>query len=63
MASLRFIRLKEVIALTSLSRSAIYEKIKTNDFPPQIKLGGKSVAWIDEEITNWIESKISISRA
>ena len=62
MASHKFIKLKEVINLTSLSRSSIYDKIQKKKFPPQIILGGKSVAWVESEIFDWIDNQIQNSR-
>lgn len=58
----RLIKLKEVIKLTSLSRSSIYDKIQKNKFPPQITLGGKSVAWLETEVDNWISEQVANSR-
>ncbi|MBN8646741.1 MAG: AlpA family transcriptional regulator [Caulobacterales bacterium] len=63
METFKFIRLRDVIRLTSLSRATIYEKMKKHDFPTQVKLGGKSVAWVEVEIQEWINSKIALARA
>ena len=41
----RFLRLPEVMHLCGLSRSTIYELIRKGEFPPQVSLGGKNVAW------------------
>ena len=56
----RFIRIKEVISLTGLSKSYIYQLAKTNQFPKQIILidGGSSVAWLESEIKEWLESRV-----
>lgn len=48
------IRLPKVIARTGLSRSFIYAKISKGKFPSPITLGPHSVAWVDHEITEWI---------
>jgi len=40
----RFLRLPEVIHVTGLSRSTIYDLISRSTFPAQITLGGKNVA-------------------
>lgn len=62
-ASSRILRLKQVIALTGLSRSAIYDRLdprsKRHDphFPKQVKLGTSSnaaVGWREAEILAWI---------
>jgi prophage regulatory protein len=53
------IKLKEVQKMTSLSRSSIYAYIDKGIFPTQVKLGARSVAWKNEEIIAWLESRIS----
>ena len=53
------IKLKEVQKMTSLSRSSIYAYIDKGIFPTQVKLGARSVAWKNEEIIAWMESRIS----
>ncbi|MGR5144454.1 AlpA family transcriptional regulator [Photobacterium sp. DNB23_23_1] len=59
MNSVRLIKLKEVIHLTALSRSNIYKKMSENSFPNSISLGERSVAWVEEEVIQWIEDRIS----
>ena len=53
------IKLKEVQKMTSLSRSSIYAYIDKGIFPTQVKLGARSVAWKNDEIIAWLESRIS----
>ena len=66
---MRFIRLRTVMNKTGLSRSTIYNKLKSDsqyfdpNFPSQIKLGGGAVAWIEYEIDDWMEDQIEISRS
>ena len=55
---MRLIRLTEVRNLTALSRSAIYRKMKANDFPQTVNLGDRSVAWVESEVTAWIHTLI-----
>lgn len=56
---MKIIRLKQVIELTSLSRSSIYSFIKQGVFPKPINLGANSVGWIESEIIDWITQKVS----
>ena len=58
----RFLRLPDVIAKTGLSRSTIYERMTDGTFPSAINLGGRSVAWIESEIDEWIDAQIQRSR-
>ena len=53
------IKLKDVQRITSLSRSSIYAYMDKGIFPTQVKLGARSVAWKNEEIIAWLESRIS----
>ncbi|MEH6460376.1 helix-turn-helix transcriptional regulator [Chitinimonas sp. JJ19] len=55
----RFIRLPEVITRTGLSRSSIYAAIQRGAFPASVSLGGKSVAWLESEITAWQGARIA----
>lgn len=55
---MRFLKLKEVIKITGLGRSSIYEFIKEGHFPKQIPLGGRAVGWLDSEIKEWQLDKI-----
>ncbi len=56
----RFIRIKDVVKLTGLSKSYIYQLAKTGQFPKQISLisGGTSVAWLESEVNDWIKSRV-----
>lgn len=56
---LRFLRLKEVIKRTGLSRSSIYLMIANRRFPQQISLSGnRSVAWVEAEVDEWMQERI-----
>jgi len=56
-------RLPKVKQVTDLSRSTIYNKINPKSpqydptFPKPIKLGSRSVGWIEAEVQAWIESR------
>ena len=55
----RFLRLKEVIHITGLSRSTIYAEIAKGKFPKQKQLtGARSVGWDENEINKWKESRL-----
>jgi len=56
------LRLKDVIAMTGLSRSTIYLRMEQDKFPQQINLGSRAVGWISSEIKEWIEERIRESR-
>lgn len=56
---MRIIKLAEVKARTGEGHSTIYEKIREGTFPRQVRTGKRSVGWIDEEIDQYIRSKIA----
>ncbi|MDE9542686.1 AlpA family transcriptional regulator [Xenorhabdus bovienii] len=57
------IRLTEVQRRTGYSKAWIYKLISDGEFPKQIKLGSRSIAFIESEIDNWIAQRIAGSRA
>lgn len=53
------LRLPEVMARTGLSRSELYRKVASGDFPGPVKLGERASAWDSREVDRWIESRIA----
>ncbi|MDF7660449.1 AlpA family transcriptional regulator [Erwiniaceae bacterium L1_54_6] len=53
------IRLKDVMAKTGFKRAWIYNLMSRNEFPQSVKLGIRSVAWVESEIDEWIANKIN----
>ncbi|KFF50376.1 MULTISPECIES: helix-turn-helix transcriptional regulator [Halomonadaceae] len=56
---MRLIKLKDVTSLTGLARSTIYKYISEERFPKPVSLGERNVAWVEEEIQDWILEKIA----
>jgi prophage regulatory protein len=46
-----------VIHRVGLSRTTIYSLIATGEFPRQIVIGPRAVAWSQQELEDWITSK------
>lgn len=59
MTTHQLLRLKQVEEKTGLKRSQIYLYMKNGDFPSSIKIGPASVAWLESELDEWINRKIS----
>lgn len=55
---MRLIRIKEVQLLTSLARATVYKYMQEGGFPKQVSLGANAVAWVEEEVLEWIASKV-----
>ncbi|HDM8036053.1 TPA: AlpA family transcriptional regulator [Vibrio fluvialis clinical-1] len=51
---MRFLKLKEVMEKTALSRSAIYRKMNDGEFPESVSLGDRAVAWVESEVDEWM---------
>ncbi len=58
----KIIRLPEVIKETGLSRSTIYLRMSKGDFPQSISLGDRAVGWLQGEVNQWLEQRISARR-
>ena len=57
----RLLHLKEVLRLTSLSRSHVYRLQGLGEFPKSVKLGART-AWIESEIESWLQERIAAHR-
>jgi prophage regulatory protein len=51
------LRLPQVKQKIGKSRSAIYHDISQGTFPKPIRLGARSVGWLESEVEAWIQSK------
>jgi prophage regulatory protein len=58
----KLVKLKGVMDCTGLSRSSIYAMMKSGDFPKSISIGARAIAWADNDIQSWINSRISASK-
>ena len=58
-ASDRIVRLKTVLARTSLSRSTIYRKVAEGTFPPQIRISVNGAGWRESDIDRWIANPVA----
>jgi prophage regulatory protein len=56
------LRLPVVQHRTGRSRTSIYNDIKAGTFPSPIKLGARSVGWVESTINQWIEERATASQ-
>ena len=56
------LRLPTVKAITGLSRSTIYLRMSEGSFPEKIRLGSRAVGWLETEVQDWLDERISVSR-
>lgn len=60
--SLKMIRLPRVLSILDASRSWLYQEISEGRFPKPILLGKRNVAWIEQEIFDYLQERIQQSR-
>ncbi|MCF6782609.1 helix-turn-helix transcriptional regulator [Stutzerimonas stutzeri] len=59
----RLIRRKEVLLRVGLSVSTLYEMISRGEFPRPVQIGRQAVAWVDSEISEWIQQRLTARNA
>ena len=58
----RILRLNQVLEVTGLGRSFIYQLQAQDLFPRRIKIGVRAVGWIESEVHQWVARRIAQSR-
>ena len=53
----RLLGRRKVEEMTDRSRSWIYDAIEHGDFPKPVRVGVRAVAWHEDEVVAWIESR------
>jgi prophage regulatory protein len=56
-AANRLLRLPQVLERTGLSRSMVYLLESQGRFPGRVKVGVRAVAWPEDEVQTWIDTK------
>ncbi|MDY4366982.1 AlpA family transcriptional regulator [Pectobacterium brasiliense] len=59
MTDITLIRLSGVMKKTGLRKSWIYLLMKQGEFPQTVKIGARSVAWVESEVNDWSAARIS----
>ena len=57
---MEILRIKEVMTMVGLSRTTIWRRTKSGDFPARRRLGGSNtrvVGWLRPEIEDWLASR------
>ncbi len=58
---MRFLRIDEVINKVGLSRPTIWRLERAGEFPKRRQLGRNSVGWVEEEVEEWMESRVVVA--
>ncbi|MFP1780583.1 helix-turn-helix transcriptional regulator [Lonsdalea quercina] len=59
MRDITLIRLSGVMKKTGFRKSWIYLLMKQGEFPQTVKIGARSVAWVESEVNDWIAARIN----
>jgi prophage regulatory protein len=62
-SALTILRRKQVEARTGLSRSSIYNYIRTGNFPEPVSIGARAVGWLESEVDSWLSVRVEKSRS
>ncbi|MGH6864889.1 MAG: helix-turn-helix transcriptional regulator [Methyloceanibacter sp.] len=55
----KFLRRREVVSITGLPTSTLYEKIARGEFPRPVQISARRVAWLESEVAAWQKSIIA----
>lgn len=55
----RYLRFPAVKARVSFSRMHIDRLEKAGKFPKRVRIGERTVAWVEQEINAWVEARIN----
>ena len=55
----RFLRLAEVLEMTGMGKTFIYDRMRDGTFPKQIQLGSRSVVWSEQKVIKWMENQMA----
>ena len=61
-ASTTFLRRRTVETKTGLSRSTIYARIAAGTFPKPVRIGLRSVAWLQSDVEQWMADQVAATR-
>ena len=51
---IQFLKLSEVMRRVGLKHSTIYKRVAEGAFPRPVSLGGRAVAWVEQEVEKWM---------
>lgn len=60
--NVRILRVRQVGERTGLSRSTIYELVAEGVMPPPVRIGHRTVGWVESEVDEFLRRRIAQSR-
>jgi len=58
---IRILRLRQVLDVTGLGKTKVYDLQARGSFPMRVKITDHSVGWIEEEVQAWLTKRIALS--
>src|SRR5690349_5898608 len=58
-APIRILRLAQVIDMTGLGKTKIYELQEEGRFPTSVRITEHSVGWVEQEVQAWLASRVA----
>jgi prophage regulatory protein len=56
------LRLPQVMARVGLKQTRLYQLVGDGEFPAPVRLGDRAIAWVEEEVDEWIRKKAANPR-
>ena len=58
----RVLRLPQVMEMTGLRRSSIYDAMKRGSFPPPLAIGARARGWLLSQVQDWVRQRVEQAR-
>jgi prophage regulatory protein len=55
--------LRQVVAITAMSRSTLYNKLRADEFVRPVRTGLRSIRFLEPEVRMWIEQRVALRDA
>ena len=59
---LRFLRMRDLVEMTHLSKSTLYAMHAQGQFPKCVRLSERTTVWVESEVVDWMTARIEASR-
>lgn len=52
--NVEYLKLKEVIAMTKISKATIYRRLNAGEFPQPKRLSPRTIRWLKQDVEQWM---------
>jgi prophage regulatory protein len=60
---IRILRLPQVLDITGLGKTKIYQLQSEGNFPMRVPITDYSVGWIEQEVLDWLAKRVAIRKS